>query len=81
MDTSSSNKVQQGPVSGKDQVHNGAAAAAGAQTAQTTNQEHQPDWDMYPGAIRKIENQGSDKDVEALHNLEHSCEKNTQRKL
>lgn len=30
------------------------------------------DWDLYPQMIRKVENEGSSKQVEHLHELEHS---------
>ncbi|KAI8081797.1 uncharacterized protein B0P05DRAFT_538092 [Gilbertella persicaria] len=36
---------------------------------QATNQA---DWDLYPQMIRKVENEGSPKDVEHLHQLEHT---------
>lgn len=32
------------------------------------------DWDMYPQLIRTIENQGSEKQVNQLHEIEKKCQ-------
>ncbi|KAG0044846.1 hypothetical protein BGZ83_009890 [Gryganskiella cystojenkinii] len=49
-----------------------AAAHAGTSTTHACGKD---EWDLHPKAIRDIENHGSAKDVKALHDLEHRCER------
>ncbi|KAG2204462.1 hypothetical protein INT47_005253 [Mucor saturninus] len=37
-----------------------------------SQESNENDWDLYPQMIRKVENEGSAKQVEHLHELEHS---------
>lgn len=43
----------------------------GEQQSQKQSQSSQ-DWDLYPQVIRKIENEGTEKDVKQLHKIEHT---------
>lgn len=39
---------------------------------QKTENKCEDDWDLYPNMIRKVENEGTAKQVEHLHELEHT---------
>ncbi|KAG2212878.1 hypothetical protein INT46_009670 [Mucor plumbeus] len=41
----------------------------------TTAQKEKEDWDLYPQMIRKVENEGTAKDVAHLHDMEHTLSK------
>ncbi|KAF1797620.1 hypothetical protein FB192DRAFT_1400776, partial [Mucor lusitanicus] len=41
-------------------------------TADNKPKQDSEDWDLYPQMIRKVENEGTAKDVQHLHELEHT---------
>ncbi|KAK4516359.1 uncharacterized protein ATC70_011330 [Mucor velutinosus] len=64
--------VYRDTVNGKkcEKIDNGFKCSNTDKTKQDTE-----DWDLYPQMIRKVENEGTAKDVQHLHDLEHTISK------
>jgi hypothetical protein len=40
--------------------------------SKSNEKKYENDWDLYPQMIRKVENEGNSKQIEHLHQLEHT---------
>ncbi|KAL9548772.1 hypothetical protein PS6_006432 [Mucor atramentarius] len=54
-----------------EKIDNGFKCSSTAQKPK----EDSEDWDLYPQMIRKVENEGTAKEVQHLHELEHTLSK------
>ncbi|KAI8644053.1 hypothetical protein BD408DRAFT_384593 [Parasitella parasitica] len=71
LDTTTHPSVYRDTVNEKkcDKIDNGFVCSA------QQSKDECEDWDLYPQMIRKVENEGTPKDVQHLHKLEHTLSK------
>ncbi|CEP18712.1 hypothetical protein [Parasitella parasitica] len=71
LDTTTHPSVYRDTINQKqcDKIDNGFTCSA------QKSKEECENWDLYPQMIRKVENEGSPKDVQRLHKLEHTLSK------